>query len=90
MEKTYKICQSCGMPLKKDEHGGGTNADGTINKMYCSHCYENGKFTQPDITVGQMKERVKTKIKELGFPGLLTGLFTIGIHRLERWKKSNV
>ena len=90
MEKTYKICQSCGMPLKKDEQGGGTNADGTKSNMYCSHCYGEGKFTQPDITVRQMKNLVQTKLKELGFPGLLTGLFTIGIHRLERWKKSNV
>jgi len=90
MEKTYKQCQSCGMPLKKDEKGGGTNADGTKSNMYCSHCYEDGKFSQPDITVSQMKDRVKTKLKESGFPGFLTGLFTIGIPKLERWKKSNV
>jgi Putative zinc ribbon domain len=90
MEKTYKQCQSCGMPLKKDEKGGGTNADGTKSNMYCSHCYENGKFTLPDITVSQMKDRVKTKLKEAGFPGFLTGLFTIGIPKLDRWKKSNV
>jgi hypothetical protein len=51
MEKTYKNCQSCGMPLKRDEKGGGTNADGRKSTMFCSHCYENGKFTQPDITV---------------------------------------
>jgi hypothetical protein len=90
MEKTYKQCQSCGMPLKKDEKGGGTNADGTKSNMYCSHCYENGKFTQPDITVSQMKERVKTKLKESGFPGFITWIFIIGIPKLERWKKSNV
>jgi len=29
MEKPFKFCQSCGMPLKKDELGGGTNADGS-------------------------------------------------------------
>ena len=74
------------MPLKKDEKGGGTNADGTQNKMYCSHCYENGKFTMPNITVEQMKERVKTKIKEFGFPGFLAGFFTKSIPKLERWK----
>ena len=90
MEKTYKLCQSCGMPLKKDEKGGGTNADGTKSNMYCSHCYEKGEFTLPDITVGQMKERVKAKLKEVGFPGFLTGFFTIGIPKLDRWKKSNV
>jgi len=84
--KTYKNCQSCGMPLKKDTAGGGTNADGTKNLMYCSHCYKNGKFTSPDMTAGEMKTRVKEKLKEMGFPGFLTGFFTFNIPRLERWK----
>ena len=87
MEKVYKNCQSCGMPLKRDEKGGGTNADSTKNKMYCSHCYQNGSYTLPDITVDQMKERVKGKMKEMGFPGFLAGFFTKGIPSLERWKK---
>ncbi|MBI4622146.1 MAG: hypothetical protein HY736_02860 [Verrucomicrobia bacterium] len=26
--KTYKYCQSCGMPTKRDKQGGGTDADG--------------------------------------------------------------
>lgn len=87
MNPSYKNCQSCGMPLKKDKKGGGTNADGTKSVKYCSNCYENGKFKMPDITVEQMKERVKDKIKEFGFPGFLAGLFTKGIPILERWKK---
>ena len=34
MEKVYKNCQSCGMPLKKDEKGGGTNAtDFIVNRL---------------------------------------------------------
>jgi len=28
MEKVNKNCQSCGMPLKKDSAGGGTNSGG--------------------------------------------------------------
>jgi hypothetical protein len=53
MSKTHKNCQSCGMPLKRDEKGGGSNADGTKSTMYCSHCYENGKFTWPNATVSE-------------------------------------
>ena len=30
MDKEFKNCQSCGMPLKRDEKGGGTNADTRI------------------------------------------------------------
>ncbi|HEY8937200.1 MAG TPA: zinc ribbon domain-containing protein [Cyclobacteriaceae bacterium] len=86
MEGVYKNCQSCGMPLKRDEKGGGTNADGSTSVMYCSHCYQQGKFTMPDLTLDQMKERVKQKLKEFGFPGFLAGLFTRNIHKLERWK----
>jgi len=41
MEKKNKFCQSCGMPMKQDPQGGGTNADGSINIMYCSYCYQN-------------------------------------------------
>lgn len=86
--KTYKNCQSCGMPLKKDPKGGGTNADGSKSGMYCSHCYENGKYTMPDMTAPNMQERVKEKLKEMGFPGFLAGFFTRGIPKLERWKKA--
>ena len=28
------ICQSCGMPLAKDERGGGSEADGSNHQMY--------------------------------------------------------
>lgn len=83
---TYKNCQSCGMPLKKDEKGGGTNADGSKSTMYCSKCYENGAFINPNMTVTEMQQLVKEKLKEFGFPGFLAGMFTKGIPKLERWK----
>lgn len=85
MEKAYKKCQSCGMPLNKDPQHGGTNADGSKSTMYCSYCYQNGQFTQPDMTAAQMQEFVKGKMKEMGFPGFLAGMFSKGIHKLKRW-----
>jgi hypothetical protein len=87
MQATYKNCQSCGMPLKKDTKGGGTEADGRKSTMYCSRCYERGKFTRPDMTVGEMQTLVKGKLKEMGFPGFLAGFFAMGIPKLERWKR---
>ncbi len=87
MEPTFKNCQSCGMPLKRDPKGGGTHRDGSKSPMYCSHCFQNGKFTLPDITLDQMKERVRGKLREMGFPGFLAKLFTSGISKLERWKE---
>jgi hypothetical protein len=87
MPTTYKNCQSCGMPLSKDPKGGGSEANGSKSIMYCSHCYQDGTFVLPNITMEQMKERVKGKIKEMGFPGFLAGFFTRGIPKLERWKQ---
>ena len=83
-----KNCQSCGMPMKRDALGGGTEADGSKSAKFCSHCYADGKFVLPDLTVDEMKLRVKGKLREFGIPGFLTGLFTRGIPKLERWKKS--
>lgn len=86
MEKTYKYCQSCGMPMKRDPAGGGTNADGTKSGMYCGYCYQKGNFTG-ECTVEEMREICKGKLKEMGFPGFLTGLMTSNLPNLERWKK---
>ena len=85
METTYRNCQSCGMPLKRDEKGGGTEADGSRSRMYCSHCYERGRVTHPDLTVSQMQDRVREKLREFGFPGFIAGLFTRRIPSLRRW-----
>ena len=86
MPKNNKTCQSCGMPLKRDEQGGGTNADGSKNAMYCSHCYQKGEFTMPDASVEQMQAKVREKLIEFGFPKFLTGVFTKRIPKLERWR----
>lgn len=84
--KKHKNCQSCGMPFSKDPEHGGTNADGTKNAMYCSYCYKEGNFTQPDFTIKEMQKFCKGKMKEMGFPGFIAGFFTLGIPKLERWK----
>ena len=87
MKQKFKNCQSCGMPLLKDEKGGGTEADGTISVMYCSHCYEKGKFTLPNISVNEMRERVISKMVEMKIPRFLAKLFALNIASLERWKQ---
>ena len=66
------------MPLSKDE-----NWDKTAE--YCSRCYQNGAFTEPDITVEQMIEKVKGKMKEMHFPGFMANAFTKDIPKLKRW-----
>jgi hypothetical protein len=77
------------MPMKRDEKGGGTEADGSRSPKYCSHCYDGGKFTLPDLTASQMQERVKGKLKEFGFPGFLAAFFARSIRKLERWRTAD-
>lgn len=47
-----KFCQSCGMPLQKNEDHG-TNKDLTANEDYCCYCFKEGVFTQ-DVTMDEM------------------------------------
>lgn len=75
------------MPLSKDPMGGGTEADGSKSTEYCSLCFQNGAFLQPEMTVEEMQAFVKSKMIEMGIPKFLSGFFTKGIPKLKRWKK---
>ena len=87
-QQAYKNCQSCGMPMKRDSEGAGTNADGSKSDRYCSKCFQTGTFTRPEInTPEKMQVLVKEKLKGMGFPGFIAGIFTRKIPRLERWRK---
>jgi hypothetical protein len=46
-------CQSCAMPMDNPELLG-TNSNGTKTEDYCIYCFNNGKFTAPDITMQEM------------------------------------
>lgn len=84
-----KICQSCGMPLKQDEKGGGTNADQSISNLYCSYCFENGEFIWKGNDVHAFQDFCKNKMIEGGHSRFISWLFTRGMKRLERWKNKN-
>ena len=87
-DRTYKNCQSCGMPLRRDEKGGGTNTDGSKSGVYCSHCYEGGKFKKPNISSKEMQQQVKVKLREVGLPAPAAWLLTRTIPKLARWRKA--
>lgn len=86
MEQTYKNCQSCGIPFKKSSAKSETNTDKSVSNMFCGHCYENGDFKQPDWTVSQMQEFVRSKIQEMPFYiRIFAGMFIKRIPKLKRW-----
>lgn len=79
-------CQSCGMPLSRDQQGGGTEKDGKKTTEYCSHCYRGGAFTEPAMTAREMQARVKGKLQQMNLPaGMIEGLIK-EIPGLRRWK----
>ena len=88
MKNNYTNCQSCGMPLDKDEKGAGTEADGSLSEVYCSHCYEGGKFTLPNITVEEMRAKVTEKIIEMKIPRFMAKFLTRNTYKLKRWKET--
>ncbi len=81
-----KFCQSCGMPLKKDPQGGGTEVDGARSTTYCSYCYDKGTFLHPDATLREFQAECVKAMQRDGLPKPLAWLFTRGMPQLGRWK----
>ncbi len=81
-----KPCQSCSMLLVKDPHGGGTESDGSISREFCSYCYRDGKFIEPNLTVQDMIKKAQAKLKDMWIPVFIGKYFTRGITELSRWK----
>lgn len=72
------------MPIK-DESQLGIEKDGSKSK-YCSLCYKDGEFIQPDMTVDEMRDFcVDIMNKEMKMPKFIAKLLTKNIYKLERW-----
>jgi hypothetical protein len=81
------ICQSCGMPMSSDERGGGTEADGVTRSIeYCSLCYLDGKFTEPDLTVDEMIAKTQGRLQALGMAEPVIERNLWAIYGLDRWR----
>jgi len=88
MEPKGPICQSCGMPLQKDEDCG-TNADGGKNEEYCHFCFKDGEFTDPDITMEQkIAKIVKIAVSQMNMSeAQAREMVNNIIPELKRWRK---
>lgn len=82
-------CQSCGMPLRRPEVYG-TNADGSASTEFCKFCYQNGTYTQPNITMEQMIEKVADIMARRGHDRAESKRkASTYIVRLKRWRGNN-
>lgn len=82
-------CQSCGMPLSAEFGNHGTNADGSSNAEYCSFCFQNGAFTNPDQTLSEMiQSSIENMTADLNMPAdKASELANSFISTLKRWQK---
>jgi len=84
VEKIY--CQSCAMPLDRDESFG-TNVDDSKCQEYCIYCYKKGEFTETDITLKEMLDKVDNIMKQMGMAADIINKTKQMIPELKRWKK---
>ena len=79
------VCQSCGMPLNKEENQG-TNEDNSKTNEYCKFCFENGKFTNPDLTMEKVIAKSVELSKKLWMPeDKAREIANNTIPKLKRW-----
>ena len=85
---SFVICQSCGMPMRKPAEFG-TEADGSQNREYCTHCYQKGAFTR-ECTMEEMIEYCAQFSDKFG-PGMTREnaikSMKVFFPHLKRWKK---
>lgn len=85
MSEYEKQCQSCGMPLK-DGAESGTEASGEKSKEYCHYCYQNGSFTEPNITLEEFQKLNDERMKASGVNWFIRWMGKMQLPSLKRWK----
>lgn len=81
------FCQSCSMPLGKPEDFGTDVAGFRVND-YCRHCFANGVFTDPDVS---MQEMIDSCVEIMAKQGIMPAaqaqaLLTDVMPKLKRWR----
>lgn len=79
-------CQSCGVPIGKTSAERGTHSDGRISEYYCARCYQSGKFTQPMISLDEMKTSSLSRMTHAGMPPVFAKWLVRDLRELRRWK----
>jgi len=84
------ICQSCGMPMKRDEDFG-TDAEGFRSEEYCCFCYQKGEFTDNGITLQEkINKLVKISVLQLGMSEeQARKMAEEKLPVLKRWRENN-
>ena len=65
----------------------GTESDGTKSDRWCSLCYVDGRFVNPECTIDEMVEIVDSALQEQHYDQVMRDLAKQQIPTLERWRK---
>lgn len=84
MKSQGSLCQSCSMPMVKEDDFG-TNADGSRNKEYCHYCFQNGNFIHPEATMEQVIGKSVEAMRQMKMPETLIEQTKKIIPTLKRW-----
>ena len=79
-----KFCQSCTMPLDNPALLG-TEKDGSKSNEYCTYCYRNGAFINPEITMTEMETIIKEQMQKRQIDPALIKLSLNSLPHLKRW-----
>ena len=81
------FCQSCSMPLNKPEDFGTDPAGFRVND-YCRHCFVDGTFTEPRISMQSMIDRCVGIMNDQGImpASAARELLNDVMPRLKRWR----
>lgn len=80
-------CQSCGMPIFTSADAG-TEKDGKESSTYCINCYQNGVFTEPDLTHEDMVQKCTPMLAQMFDikPEKAEEMVRVFTRDLSRWK----
>jgi hypothetical protein len=84
---SFDRCQSCSIPLKKEEYLG-TEEDGSKAEDFCVLCYKDGQFTEPMISQSEMASKITDLIaeKSKADKASLRLAIELTLSSLKRWK----
>ena len=85
MEK-YPQCQSCGMTFDEQHKQYIAKEKDGSSSIYCTYCYKDGEFTDPDATIHDMIEiAVPHFTRNLGSEEAARKYMTEVVSGLSRW-----
>ncbi len=80
------MCQSCGLPFNEEHtHFIATEPDGS-RSIYCTNCYKDGKFIDPNISMKEMIEKIVPVLGKAIGEGEARKELTTLFPTLKRWK----